>query len=441
MDPVKSRLGIALCVAALLLPSHLVLAQTADSERVLATQVQEKKQAWRGIVSELIKGMPNSKTLKVVPLAGSNGDAPKTMLRTSDIPPVALSKTLQRLTDKERVAIYDNISSEIGALTEQLQERLAIENKSKEVNDEIAALNSSLSAKQQAREFTLGNVTNVSNAAAESFAAVGNPYFLMCGDVLWARADPLKWLDQLAPRKDVFIRAGRSVGLLTLAERPAGTAFVVGTNHIVTNLHVVKLIADLDPVKKIWKMKPNVKVTFDVEYPLGADAACPSANPPRSYYVNGVFAVPPKEAEDDIAILITSSDNNFPAALAVKKRPEASYSGNLMVAVIGYPGPPADMTAAEQIQFFSTPVTLSPQFPYKRLSEGFTGDQKVTSDGFFVHKANTAGGNSGSPIFDLSNGEVVGIHVEGNNRFNDVMGYNRGLIGDRILKLLARGGL
>lgn len=442
MDSNRSRItNIFFIVISIALPlcAH---SQALSVKNLLSDQIDYKRKIFSATLSEAFnKGVPNSKTPKFVPLIGSNGDAPKTELRPSDIPPIALSKTLMRLTNDQRIAISATISSEIDILTEQLSRRLAIENKTPEINEEIIEINNALTAKRQSLDFTLGNVTNVSNAAAESFAATGNPYFLMCGNALWARADPLRWIDQLLPRKEDFIKAGRSVGLLSLNERPAGTAFVVGKNHIITNFHVVKIVADFDDKMKAWKIRQGVKVTFDVEYPIGADAACPVANTPRSYYVNGVFLVPAKGVSDDIAILLTSSDKDFPAPLIVKRKLETQYAGNMVVAVIGYPGPPADMTAAEQIQFFSTPVTMSPQFPFKRLSEGFTGDQKVTEDGFFVHKANTAGGNSGSPIFDLADGSVVGIHVEGNNRFNDVMGYNRGLIGDRILRLLSKAGL
>lgn len=430
-------------VLGLAVPVYDAVAETfLDVPNLLSSQMRITREKVNALQLEVAnKGKPSALTPSDTPLVGSNGASPKTLLRTSDIPPVALSKTLQRLTDGERTALAASISSEIEVFAEQLNRRLAIEEKTPELNDEIAGLNAAISAKRQALEFTRGNVTDVSNAAAESFANTGNPYFLMCGEALWARTDPLKWIDQLQPQKSALIQAGRSVGMLSLNDRLAGTAFVVGKSHILTNLHVVKVIADYDTGARVWKIRQGVKVTFDVEYPVGPSANCLKPNPAKAYYVNGVFSVPSAGVPDDIAVLLTSFDQDFPAPLAVRTKPNEKYAGNMTVAVIGYPGPPADMTVAEQIQFFSPPDTLSPQFPFKRLSEGFTGSQKVTEDGFFVHKANTAGGNSGSPIFDLSDGSVVGIHVEGNNRFNDVMGYNRGLTGDRVRKLLAKAGL
>ena len=99
------------------------------------------------------------------------------------------------------------------------------------------------------------------------------------------------------------------------------------------------------------------------------------------------------------------------------------------------------MTIAEQIEFFHTPITKTPQFGYKRLSEGFTGSRAVTSNGLFVHKANTAGGNSGSPVFNIEDATLVGLHVQGHNRFLNQLGYNEALTSERVIMLLTVSGL
>ena len=427
-------------ILALMLTSTVVHAGGFSS---LIHQIQAKKNLKKVDLAERNKPTNlDADAPKIAPLFGANGNAPTTELRPSDIPPVSLSKTLIRLSDKQRIDISVSIQDEISKLTLQLNTLLALEDKPDTVLQEIDELNNTLSTKRQARDFTLGNETVVSNAAAESFAATGNPYFLICGNALWTRNDPLRWIDMVAPQRAILIDAGRSVGLLTVKDRPAGTAFVVGKSHIITNLHVLKLIAEFDSKTKAWTMLPDVKVKFNLEYPLGNAYSCPNNPTPKTYYVNGVFAVPTGGSKDDLAVLITSTDEQFPKPLKVKQRTAKQYAGNMVIAIIGYPGPPEDMTAAEQVQFFSSPDKEEvPQFTYKRLSGGFTGDELVTSDGFFVHKANTAGGNSGSPIFDLKDGDVVGIHVAGSSRFNSVMGYNQGLVGERIIQLLKKVGL
>ena len=374
------------------------------------------------------------------PLKGSNGAPPTTDLRSSQIPPIAISKTVLRLNESQQTNLKTAISDDISKLIVELNNRVAIDPKTDELNEEIAAINETLTAKRQALALASSTPTEVTSAGAESFANTANPYFLICGSTLWARSDPVKWAEIFAKNKDKLVSLGRSVGMIEVGNRLAGTGFVVGQSHVLTNLHVVKLIADFDKKTGRWVLQPDAKITFDVEYPLGDESGCTNPNKKRSYFINAVHSFP-KNNGDDIAVLLTSVDKDFPPLIEVGTRASEKYAGNMIVGVLGYPGPPSDMTIAEQIQFFSTPTASNPQFVYKRLSGGYTGDQRVGTDGMFVHKANTAGGSSGALVIDLAEGEVVGIHVEGYNRFNDVMGYNRALTGEHIRRLLTTAGL
>lgn len=364
-----------------------------------------------------------------------------TELRSSEVPPVSISKTVQRLSPEEQMRLITAINDDLRSLDEELHARLAMEPRTKEIEADISGLNDAITAKRQALELARAAETRVSNAGAESFAAVSNPYFLICGDMLWARSDPLKWEDQIVKIKDRLLAVGRSVGMIELDKRHIGTGFVVGDKYVVTNLHVVREIADFNEKTRRWSVRTGATISFDVEYALGTELKCDKPpRPKRTYYVTAVHSVP-KEGQGDVAVLMTSRDNGYPAPLEVKTRPNASYKAKMIVAVLGYPGPPRDMTIAEQISFFTGPDTQAPQFVYKRVSGGYTGDELVTTDGMFVHKANTAGGNSGSPVIDLADGSVVGIHVEGRDRYNDVMGYNRGLTGEHVRALLVKAGL
>jgi V8-like Glu-specific endopeptidase len=257
--------------------------------------------------------------------------------------------------------------------------------------------------------------------------------------VFWAPSDPLKWKDQISRVANKLVEQGRSVGLLSLGDRPAGSGVVVGRNHVLTNRHVVTALADYDPATKVWTPRSDVRITFDKEYALGSALGCGQANEARSYSINGIFFSP--SDGDDLAIVLTSRDDRFPAKVDFKERDRDAYAGNMVVAVMGYPGPPDDMTVAEQLQFFRTPLTVTPQFGYKRVAGGYTGDRPVTDQGFFAHRANTSGGNSGSPVFDLADGTVVGLHVQGRNRFLDQLGYNEALTSEKVSKLLRAAGL
>lgn len=421
------RLSIGLCVS-------LMLVSNCQAQVAIPSALKAQLDVFNALATQLRRAQEAA--TQRPPAA-----RPETRMEVRDeaIPPVALSKTLQRQTDEQRASVAGSLESDIKELEEQLNKRLDDPNKTSNLLNEIDALNATLTAKRQARDFALGEVTKVSNAAAESFAATNNPYFLVCRDVLWTPKDPLKWSDRIAPQQAALLKAGRSVGMISRDGQLVGTAFVVGPSQVLTNLHVLKDIAKLDPTSKRWKINSNVKLQFDVEYPLGDVVGCSQAHATRTYYLNGVWAL--SQQQDDMVVLLTSRDADYPARLNVAARPPEKYRGNMEVAVLGYPGPPADMTVTEQVEYFQTPQMKSPQFPYKRLSAGFTGTEQVTADGVFTHKANTAGGNSGSPVFDLDDGSVVGMHMQGHNRFNSVMGYNEGITSQRILLLLKTAGL
>lgn len=365
---------------------------------------------------------------------------PQAQVRPEGIPPVALSKTLVARSSEQRAALAGSLDNDINELQQQLERRLQDPNKTPNLLTEIDELNAALTAKRQARDFVLGEVTPLSNAAAEAFVAISNPYFLVCRDVIWAPKDPVQWSEVIAPRQADLIKAGRSVGMITRNGGLVGTSFVVGPNQVLTNLHVLKEIATFDAGAKRWTFLPNVLLHFDVEYPLGAGAGCEEANASRTYYLNGVWAVPSQN--DDMAILLTSKDADYPPKLKLAVRPPEKYRNNMTLAVVGYPGQPLDMAMLEQMEYFSAPGSSNPQFAVKRLSAGFTGTAPVSTNGVFQHKANTSRGNSGSPIFDLADGSVVGMHMQGtSNRFNHVLSYNEGIVSQRIIQLLVNSGL
>ena len=99
------------------------------------------------------------------------------------------------------------------------------------------------------------------------------------------------------------------------------------------------------------------------------------------------------------------------------------------------------MTSPELLEFFRTPINKDPQFGFKRLSGGNTGPEAVTPDGLFVHRANTAEGNSGSPVFDLKDATPVGLHVKGLDHRGKNMGWNFSLTSERVNTLLTDSGL
>ncbi len=56
-----------------------------------------------------------------------------------------------------------------------------------------------------------------------------------------------------------------------------------------------------------------------------------------------------------------------------------------------------------------------------KFSEGYLTDLNITRS-IIYHQASSTGGDSGSPIFDAQNGDVVGIHTHGGCRFDSSQG-------------------
>jgi V8-like Glu-specific endopeptidase len=361
---------------------------------------------------------------------------------TEHVAPQSILDDVARQTPDQRGAMAASLQQQIDALQKQLAQKLAVQPRTPALVTEIAALNAALTSKRQAYLVARGESSTLSRAAAESYAANSNPLFLMCGEQYWAPKDPLKWLDQVKKVGNQLTTIGRSIGMLMAGGKPTGTGVIIGPNEVLTNLHVLQQMATLDTSTNTWTFESDALIEFDREYPLGAPNGCAVPNALKIAYVNGVFAIPTPPNNDDLAILLVSNDGTLPPALQFALRPASAYKGQMIVAVIGYPGPPDDMTIAEQIDFFQAPGAANvPQFEYKRLSEGYTGSEEVTPDGVFVHKANTAGGNSGSPVIDLADASLVGLHFKGQNRFQNQLGYNFAITSDRIVSLMKAAGL
>jgi hypothetical protein len=361
----------------------------------------------------------------------------------------AVLSAVSNLSPEERKRTTDATTKVINELQARIQQIRQIKPQTKETTAAIQENNKLITDQNHLLEVLSGSSQSVTDGVAEAFANVTHPYFTTCGQVWWTPDDPTRWEAKLSPVKANLLSIGRSVGVIWLAGLPIGTGFVVGrapgTGYVITNRHVVERIADpVDKEKSQWQVKPLATIRFDVEWPLGPLLGCPSPNNERRYTINAVFAVA-EDKDDDLGILITSEDSNFPPDLSplVVHRENISYVGNMSIAVVGYPQDTRDMTQAEKEQAFRTPTNIVPQFGFRRINGGYTQNVKVSPLGEFAHDANTTGGNSGSPIVDLADGKIVGVHYCSLPRLQaaELPGHNFGLTSDRILKLLFQSNL
>lgn len=228
--------------------------------------------------------------------------------------------------------------------------------------------------------------------------------------------------------KDIRSVTG-SVGRIDVPVNPgfAGTCFVLEEGLVVTNRHVLEEIATADGDG--WALNWPDSTTVDFNGEDGATGAV-------RFTVTGVaFAGPDvingeiNFARLDMAVLRVdpAGDVAFPTPVTFATdaaQPKAKRN----LYVLGFPGkprkwlfdgvPPARHETAEVLS-----AIFNNRFGVKKLAPGVvkTGPGGLSGDAkawVYSHDASTLGGNSGSAVFDLTDGglEVVGLHFGGENR-------------------------
>lgn len=171
------------------------------------------------------------------------------------------------------------------------------------------------------------------------------------------------------------------------AAEPYGTGFLVSEDLLLTNRHVVtQLSSGTDIVNP-----GDAEVRFIQEYNAKDEPPVP------------VVSVQEFHPEEDAVLLrlepTTKVRRRTPLAWSETELPEGAH-----VAVIGYPYPDTARNPLFMAQIFGNKLGV------KRLAPGeLLGGRK----GAIYHDCSTLGGNSGSPVVDMTTGLVVGLHREG----------------------------
>ncbi|MFP3943391.1 MAG: DNA/RNA non-specific endonuclease [Alphaproteobacteria bacterium] len=177
-----------------------------------------------------------------------------------------------------------------------------------------------------------------------------------------------------------------------------GTGWLVSDDVVVTNRHVARIFAY--ERGGAYAMDVNamgqplvVRCDFREEYNIPGDEEFP---------VVRVKHIEPMGKEfPDLAFLIVARGPGLPPPIELQDRlPEDGFIG-----VIGYPQrDPRNGDAAMTHVYGDI-------YEVKRFSPGKVVD--FDSDIIFAHDCSTLGGNSGSPVIDLSTGAAVGLHFGG----------------------------
>lgn len=179
-----------------------------------------------------------------------------------------------------------------------------------------------------------------------------------------------------------------------------GTAFLVSPDVVMTNRHVAAEFTRADGAG--WTFRDGMGARMD----LAEELATAPGDSSFEYRITEVVGIHP---DVDMALLRIAPTRNgaaLPTPLAVAADPPADVPGR-PVYVIGYPAADGRRNEPEAMRRIFMDI-----YNVKRLQPGTTTE--MASDQLTVkHDCSTLGGNSGSPVFDLADHRVLGLHYGG----------------------------
>ncbi|MFI1397223.1 trypsin-like serine peptidase [Streptomyces sp. NPDC020681] len=215
-----------------------------------------------------------------------------------------------------------------------------------------------------------------------------------------------------------------------------GTAFLVGPDVVMTNRHVAAEFALGDGAGWAFRQGMGARIDMAEEYGAPATDAGPAAD--------GVLAVDGGPAfeiaevlgihEDvDMALLRVApaaAGTALPAPLAVAADAPAELTGH-PVYCVGYPAYDGRRNEPESMRRIFMDI-----YNVKRLQPGTTTEFRPERT-VVMHDCSTLGGNSGSPVFDLMDHRVLGLHFGGRYGFGNYAVPLWQLVDDPLLRRAA----
>lgn len=241
------------------------------------------------------------------------------------------------------------------------------------------------------------------------------------------------WLEQIEKSRSALERVAPSVGRIELQNHPkhdwVGTGWLVDRDVVVTNRHVAREFARRGEEGFVFRRNPTANnrqmtAAMDIleEYELGNE---------ETFRVREVLHI---EEDDDVApdlafLKVTTRSQESDKAIPDPVRlaggePEASRR----VAVIGYAASDAQRNPGEAMERIFEGV-----YGVKRVHPG---EVMARESGYFTHDCSTLGGNSGSAVIDLENGEALGLHFAGSFKVCNYAVY-AGVVRERLASVLS----
>lgn len=182
----------------------------------------------------------------------------------------------------------------------------------------------------------------------------------------------------------------------------AGTGFVVGKGLLMTNRHVAEIFSRGLGTKFI-EFLPDAKADVDFLRELNGPPN------PKTLAIRKTVMIHPYW---DMAILQVDGLEDDHPVLEMSLQDARQLPEGHEIFVVGYPAFDPRNPASEQQKLFDG------NYGIKRLQPGaLHGSVNAASFGKTMaaaaHDCSTLGGNSGSAVFDLTNGQVLGLHFGG----------------------------
>ena len=205
-----------------------------------------------------------------------------------------------------------------------------------------------------------------------------------------------KWLPSVG--RVEFVNAAMSWG---------GTGSVVATRGsdvlVMTNRHVAKIIAKRQRDGSGLFMRNADGIKYGAAIDFREEATSLPGNRDHTVSVTGIDYLADDLAADAALLRIAPGGIALPTEFALAEE-EAPFGS--LVALIGYPAFDPRNDAGAQARYFHD------IYDVKRFAPGRV-IQALGGDATLQHDCTSLGGNSGSPLVDLTTGRIVGLHFSG----------------------------